>query len=118
MQTIDEVLPNGMRPRDMAEAAQRLSGDELSTRKEKTRRAMRARRQRMSPQKTWDMERQFFNHAETKFRLNGRLAKAMGYNSLADATRAVQRAARAIRNSTRPPCGHIRAKIGLLELVK
>ena len=100
------VLPNG-------------TGDELDKRRaDNTRRAMRARARRTNAQSAWDMEKVFFNSEKTKFRLNGKLAKAMGYNSLADANRAVQRAARAIRNSTRPPCGHIRAKIGLLELVK
>lgn len=116
--TAETVLPNGLRPMDMVNELGSANARPSEARRNNAARAMRARRQRMSPQAAWEMEKEFFNSEKTKFRLNGTLAKAMGYNSLADATRAAQRAARAIRNSKRPPCGHIRAKIGLLELAK
>jgi len=116
MQSKDDVMPNGMRIPDMAkEPSAQARGEE---RRASARRAMRARKKRLDPQASWDMERAFFNHPDTKFRTNGTMARAMHYNTLADAQRAARRAARATRNSKRPPCGHVREKLALLELVR
>lgn len=66
----------------------------------------------------WDQQRRFFNHPKTQFRVEGRVAKTLGFASLADANRAARRAARYARNSAAAPPSHLAEKLSLLRLQK